>query len=473
MSGLISLITAAFPIFQSHQQHHEEMYQARRAHKESMEQERLFHRDSQKLEFLTHHRQVRLDKEAARRENVRDLWTMRNQRIQNLMLTDTVMLGAGVTLGVEGIPAADTDRLTIILYTILIAASFCFLLSSIWCLHAMQQRMNQFNVSSNKQLYYCKLGKRMHENFVEFYKCHCSMLNYLALRLFFLGTAALLFGIFLHLHSKLNSIYGARTPGLILWATLVILFFILLCLRKNFPSKTLVTEESELRSYSHNMQVIRPVQVVDGSTANYEQCRQFEDRRRQPERCLSAGLDRPERDVFYDRPHREELPKKARNRKSDIPLSPISLNAEFDRLEHKVFFETNPNISTHFPAGNMDSLDPSPLPTPLSLPDEMDCLEQRAFFGDCRLRDVSSISPRRANLEVPSSNLLKNRFEGMHELKAEPSEQQSLLSEQHPGYLREPQGSLSLIVRSSNRRKEVIEENKVRPVERKEEEDTD
>merc|ERR1711920_1199351 len=169
-----------------------------------------------------------------------------------------------------------------------------------------------------------------------------------------------------------------------------------------------------------------------------KQCRQFEDRPRRPERCVSAGLDRPERDVFYDRPHREELPKKDQDRKSDIPLSPISLNAEFDRLEQKVFFEKNSATSTPFPAGNPDSrpLDPSPLIPPLSLPDEMDCLEQRAFFRDYRLRDSSFFSPQSASLEGRSSCLLQKRFEGMHELKAEPAEQQGLLSEQYPGYSR-------------------------------------
>jgi len=46
------------------------------------------------------------------------------------MLADTVMLGAGVTLAVEGVPGPDTDRLTIIIYTIMVALSFCFLLLS-------------------------------------------------------------------------------------------------------------------------------------------------------------------------------------------------------------------------------------------------------------------------------------------------------------------------------------------------------
>jgi len=117
----------------------------------------------------------------------------------------------------------------------------------------MQQRMNQYNVSSNKQLYYCNLGKQEHATFNEFYKCHCSMLNWLAVRMFFLGTAALLLGIFLTLHSKLNVIYGTQTPGIILYSTLFILLILLSCLRKVFPYRTSVTEETEMKRHDAYM----------------------------------------------------------------------------------------------------------------------------------------------------------------------------------------------------------------------------
>lgn len=117
------------------------------------------------------------------------MWGQRNQKIQTLMIVDTLMLGLSVAIMVEGQLPLSTYVPLVIAFSFFLSCSFIFLLISVWFAMRMQARMTQYNIQNDRQRYVC--GGR-HFTFADYFNCHCQLLGKLAALFFYAGSASLI-----------------------------------------------------------------------------------------------------------------------------------------------------------------------------------------------------------------------------------------------------------------------------------------
>eukprot|EP00457_Paulinella_chromatophora_P008265 gb/GEZN01008296.1/.p1 GENE.gb/GEZN01008296.1/~~gb/GEZN01008296.1/.p1 ORF type:complete len:277 (-),score=21.15 gb/GEZN01008296.1/:470-1300(-) len=183
MNFLVGLASTALPLAQADSHHSRSWAQAQSHNKQ----------------------QIHRDTELARRESLRDIWGQRNQKLQTLMIVDTLMFGCGFAILIEGFPPQATPRWAILLYIVSLAFTIGSLFLSVWLCMKMQTRMTKYHIDDQYQAYSCG---RFHRDFDSYYNCHCAHLEERATNLYFFGAICLIVCATTLAASRLLLVYG-------------------------------------------------------------------------------------------------------------------------------------------------------------------------------------------------------------------------------------------------------------------------
>lgn len=155
---------------------------------------------------LEHHLEdIRLTIEAARRENLRDVWAQKSRRAETLLIMSSLMIGGFFSLVVEGLPPIDVWPALLSLYSVCLALSFSALFLCLFLSMKFSSRMTDFNIYKPHQIYTCG---NTHESFESYYECHCAQPAHAASVMFYAGTLLLVTAAALLQFSRWYLTYG-------------------------------------------------------------------------------------------------------------------------------------------------------------------------------------------------------------------------------------------------------------------------
>ena len=250
---LFGAASAAVPLLQSQRHHQREMETAIDLHKQAISQAEDFHIEDKEIAWKLHRAELQkalemhledmqLTIEAARRENLRDVWAQKSRRAETLMIMTTLMIGGFFSLVVEGIFPENTWGEVIIVYSICLSLGFSGLFIALFITMKAQSRMSDFNIYNVKQVYTC--GRR-HESYEAYYDCHVRRPYRYATYSFYLGTCFLLISAGFMQLARWYLQYNNQPAGLIYMSVLAIFFVCLVIIQCLVPTKTRSTSEAE------------------------------------------------------------------------------------------------------------------------------------------------------------------------------------------------------------------------------------
>eukprot|EP00808_Paulinella_micropora_P005120 g39359.t1 len=222
MDLLVGAIGLGLPLLQSHASHKEAISQANEHHK----------------------RQIRLDVELARRDILQEMRDQKADRLETMLVLDTLMLGCCFAILVEGMPPVQTWRPLLNVFSVSLASSISLFFSSIWFVMKVQARMSRYNMLNPKFQYTC--GKE-HSTFHEYFQCHCNALARTSTTLYYAGVVAVLLCAGIVTYSRFAIKFLVREAGIIFCAILGVFFFSLIIFEFLFPTGDKVSEEDVKR----------------------------------------------------------------------------------------------------------------------------------------------------------------------------------------------------------------------------------
>ena len=103
LPSLLGAASAAVPMLQSQRLHQRELEKALELHREAIEQASDFHQESKTIGYALHRdalskqlsqhlEDIQLTIEAARRENLRDVWAQKSRRAETLLIMCSLMI---------------------------------------------------------------------------------------------------------------------------------------------------------------------------------------------------------------------------------------------------------------------------------------------------------------------------------------------------------------------------------------------
>ena len=113
LPSLLGAASAAVPMLQTQRLHQREMQKALELHREAIRQAYELHEESKHIEYALHKdalaktlqqhlEDIQLTIEAARRENLRDVWAQKSRRAETTLIMSSLMISGFFTLVVEG-----------------------------------------------------------------------------------------------------------------------------------------------------------------------------------------------------------------------------------------------------------------------------------------------------------------------------------------------------------------------------------
>jgi len=166
MDWVIGAISLGAPMLQGHSVHTQQLKQGQ----------------------MHHDQQIRLEIELARRDILQEMRDQKADKLETLMVMDTLMLGCSFAILVEGMPPRHAWRPMIALFALCLALSISLFFLSVWFVMKVQSRMTRYNILNPDHLYDCGL---MHPSFQAFYRCHCHVLSRVATSLYYGGVLML------------------------------------------------------------------------------------------------------------------------------------------------------------------------------------------------------------------------------------------------------------------------------------------
>ncbi len=218
---LLGAASAAVPMLQSQHLHQREMERSLELHRQAIQQAADFHEADKAMAYALHKdalqkalnqhiEDIQLTIEAARRENLRDVWAQKSRRAETLLIMSSLMIAGFFTLVVEGLPPSIAPPVLVGFYAACTALGFCALFNSVFVTMKYQSRMADFNIYNVKQVYTCG---RQHEAFESYYECHCGKAAKAATLLFYAGTLFLLCAATLLQFTRWSNGYDNVTAG--------------------------------------------------------------------------------------------------------------------------------------------------------------------------------------------------------------------------------------------------------------------
>eukprot|EP00808_Paulinella_micropora_P000144 g45097.t1 len=213
MGALVSLASTALPLAQADNHHTRSIAQAHAHNKQ----------------------QIHRDTELARRESLRDIWGQRNQKLQTLMIVDTLLFGCSFAVLVEGFPPYGTHDFLLYAFVMINALTIGALFLSVWFCMKLQTRMTMYHIDDQFQAYSCG---RFHRDFDSYYRCHCASLEVVSTTLYFFGAVGLILCVSIVAASRLFYVYE-RPGAAVCFVTIALLtILILFALPRIFPNET-------------------------------------------------------------------------------------------------------------------------------------------------------------------------------------------------------------------------------------------
>lgn len=195
-----SLLASAAPFAQSAAYHRKEMAQIATLKRAELDQSAAFAADdlrrdkdifckaySHSLSLFT--QSMRVQRDLARRETMRDVWQVRMQLNQTIIIITGLMFSCAFeNLSQSTIPPKAASW-TLYCLSGSTGIAIALLAASIWCCFKLQARIGGFVVGNREVVYTCK---KTHANFNEYFDCHCESLRAASVILYYLGTVATL-----------------------------------------------------------------------------------------------------------------------------------------------------------------------------------------------------------------------------------------------------------------------------------------
>lgn len=222
-------------IKQAERHHKEEVKQAVKFHEQDMAKTKQYHLEGLVQNLRHHTREVAIAIEAARRENLRDVWIQKGRKGDTLLITAALMYAALVAVIVEGRPPQETEPWLMILFSTFCALSFAFLFACIWATMRYQSRMSEFSINNARKAKY-SCGKQ-HHTVDSFYNCHCLFLARSAHVSFYLGSVFVCVASAIFVFSHYNITFNNLAAGYIYLMTTLATIVGLVVAHLMFPTR--------------------------------------------------------------------------------------------------------------------------------------------------------------------------------------------------------------------------------------------
>lgn len=142
------------------------------------------HQEQLRQADLHHDQAMRLDIELARRDILQEMRDQKADKLETLLVLDTLMLGCSFGIVVEGMCPRNTWPWFLIIFAITLSLSISMFFVSIWFVMKTQSRISRYNIMNPSHSYSC--GK-MHPTFHSFFNCHCDVLHRAAVFTYYAG----------------------------------------------------------------------------------------------------------------------------------------------------------------------------------------------------------------------------------------------------------------------------------------------
>eukprot|EP01079_Euglenida_sp_SAG-EU17-18_P003414 gene3414-3891_t len=214
--------------------------QASTIHKQAKELAETHHTEQLKVGQYNHGEALWFTKEAARRENLRDMWSQKSRKADTLMVTTTLMFGCFFMLIVEGNPPEDSWYFSVVMCSITVSLSFFFLILCLWFTMKYSGRMAEYNIYKSTQRYKCHTDEHSykHGSFESYYFCHCRSLALQGARCLFAGIICLLLTAANMAFCRFYFLYDNLPAGIVFVLVTAITIASIIILQCLFPTST-------------------------------------------------------------------------------------------------------------------------------------------------------------------------------------------------------------------------------------------
>lgn len=200
LSAAAAALAAAVPLAQSSAFHRRQLTQIADLKREELRQtadiaeEALRH---QKEQFCAGQRHaldlfaqsMSVQQDLARRETMRDVWQVRMQLNQTIIITAGLMFSCAFENLSQATIPPKTPLWMLYCLSGSTSVAIALLAASLWCCFKLQARIGGFVVGNRNVVYTCS---KMHANFNEYFDCHCEALRSASVATFYFGTVAAL-----------------------------------------------------------------------------------------------------------------------------------------------------------------------------------------------------------------------------------------------------------------------------------------
>jgi len=191
-----------------------------------------------------HQAEIRLDIELARRDVLQGMRDQKADKLETLLVMDTLLLGCSFGMLVEGIPPRHSWWLVVALFSVTLALSISMFFLSCWFIMKVQSLMGRYNILNPDHLYPCK---EKHVTFHSYFRCHCEALARRAVELFYGGVLTLFISGSILLYLRFLHKHHVPEAGVIFIVISLILLLVVACLERMIPVGTLALKtEAEL-----------------------------------------------------------------------------------------------------------------------------------------------------------------------------------------------------------------------------------
>lgn len=198
------------------------------------------HNEALRQADVHHDQALRLDIELARRDILQEMRDQKADKLETLMVMDSLMLGCCFAIVVEGIPPRHSWRLIINVFAVTLSSSFCLFFLSVWFVMKVQSRMNRYNILNPKHPYPC--GKQ-HGSFHSFYMCHCHAMSKVAVGCYYAGVVAIILTAALLFYSRFMLRFRVPEAAVIFAAVCIMFLLLLVVMEYQFPTGPRLTEK--------------------------------------------------------------------------------------------------------------------------------------------------------------------------------------------------------------------------------------
>eukprot|EP00040_Diaphanoeca_grandis_P024948 m.137828 g.137828 ORF g.137828 m.137828 type:complete len:600 (-) comp29952_c0_seq1:190-1989(-) len=175
--------------------HRNEIELAKSQHRRELKYAQQWHNQGVEIAMNQHVAEMAFVQEAAKRENLRDVWSQAGRKADTLLITATLMFSCFIALLCEGNIVVSDDYTDFefsysLIWAFFSAISFFSLLLCIFVILKYQHRMQDYDIYNSKYRLY-QPCQNYHETYESFHKCHVAHMVKYSRYTFQIGTFSL------------------------------------------------------------------------------------------------------------------------------------------------------------------------------------------------------------------------------------------------------------------------------------------